>query len=293
MVPHSADSSPYRATPCGIPRGAGQCPAHGNTPPEMKIGDIPRLLGQSLELAGITDATVGPAPTVGWRYGVLGSLGPAVRTVLCGSPLRTGGQRNVPPVLIDVAVDWLRGEYRPGWELRALLIAAEIPVTWDTLRSVIDDGLKALSSASVVATNFATGAAALALGECLGCGVAMSAVEAEWATAGISSRMRQMREAVRGQAPRPELWLASVTVQPDSRSLPYGELTNWSEDLASGLVSDPVPGAAATHRRPAARRGRTTRRQGGTDRRRTRAMAARHPAHDAVCQRAERLLAGG
>jgi hypothetical protein len=218
--------------PIPVP-GGGILQIHaGNTPPEMRIGEIPRLLAESLELAGITDATIGPAPTVGWRYEVLGSLGPTVRTVLCGPPPVPGGDsRSVPPVLIDIAVDWLRGEFQPGWELLALLIAAEIPVTWETLRSVIDDGLRALPAACVLATDFAVSAAAIAIGECLGSGVAMSVARTGWVAAELTSRMRQMRDAVRGRAQQPELWLASVTATPDSRYLKYGQLTNWSEDF--------------------------------------------------------------
>jgi len=217
--------------PIPVP-GGGILQIHaGNTPPEMRIGEIPRLLAQSLELAGITDATVGPAPVVDTRYEALTSLGPAVRTVLCGSPVLTRGKRRVPPALTDAAAEWLRGEFRPGWELQALLISAEVPVTWQTLRPVVDGGLRALLSVSVIASDFTANAAAIVIGECLGCGVAMSAAGAGWTTAEITSRMRQMREELRGHAQRPELWLASVTVAPDSRSLHYAELTDWDEDF--------------------------------------------------------------
>jgi hypothetical protein len=218
--------------PIPVP-GGGILQIHaGNTPPEMRIGEIPRLLAQSLELAGITDATVGPAPVMGTRYEVLESLGPAVRTVLCGSPPVPGGdKRSVPSVLIDIAVGWLRGEFRPGWELRALLIAAEVPVTWQNLRSVIDEGLRALISVSVIATDFTVGGAAIKLGECLGTGVAMSAARTGWTTAEITSHMRQMRAELREYAQQPELWLASVTAAPDDRSLRLTGLTNWSDDF--------------------------------------------------------------
>jgi hypothetical protein len=217
--------------PIPVP-GGGILQIHaGNTPPEMRIGEIPRLLAQSLELAAIADATIGPAPVTGWRYQDLKSLGPAVRTLLCGRPREPGGRRSVPPVLIGIAVDWLHREFQPGWELQALLIAAEIPVTWETLRSVIDGGLRALMSVSVVATDFAASGAVIKLGDCLGTGVAMLAARTGWTTAEITSHMLQMREETRGHAQQPELWLASVTAAPDEWSLRYTGLSNWSADF--------------------------------------------------------------
>jgi hypothetical protein len=230
--PHGDWEAAEVTGPIPVP-GGGILQIHaGNTPPEMRIGQIPRLLAESLELAGITDATIGPAPVVGTRYEVLKSLGPAVRTVVCGPrPVPGGGKWSVPSVLTDIAVAWLRGELQPGWELQALLIAAEIPVTWENIRSVIDGGLRALMSVSVIATDFAASGAAIEIGECLGCGVAMSAARAGWTTAQITSHMLQMREELRGHAQQPELWLASVTAAPDDRSLRHTGLTNWFEDF--------------------------------------------------------------
>jgi len=281
--------------PIPVP-GGGILQIHaGNTPPEMRIGEIPRLLAQSLELAGITDATVGPAPAMGTRYEVLGSLGPAVRTVLCGPPPLPGGdKRGVPSALIDIAVEWLRGEFQPGWELQALLIAAEIPVTWENLRSVIDGGLRALMSVSVIAADFTASGAAIELGECLGTGVAMSAARAGWTTAEITSHMLQMREELRGHAQRPELWLASVTAAPDDRSLRHAGLTNWSEDFHHlawyqilsperlRLLGGPPPGSAEL---PG---GRVELTVGGPEQ-----WLPGHPDHEAVRDRAAQLLAGG
>jgi hypothetical protein len=278
--------------PIPVP-GGGILQIHaGNTPP--KIGEIPRLLAQSLELAGITDATIGPAPVKGSRYEILRSLGPAVRTILCGPPAAPSGQRGVPPPLTDAAVDWLRGESRAGWELQALLIAAEVPVTWETLRPVIDGGLAAVPSVSVLATDFAAEAAAITVGECLGQAVAMTAARAGQSTAEIASRMRRMRETLRAQAPRPELWLASVTVQPDSRDLYRSVLTNWGEDFFHlawyqilsperlRRTGGPPPGAAEL---PG---GRVELTVGEPEQ-----WLPGHPDHDAIRQRAAQLLAGG
>jgi len=280
--------------PIPVP-GGGILQIHaGNTPPDMRIGEIPRLLAQSLDLAGITDATIGPAPVTGTRYEILGSLGPNVRTVLCGPPRAGGGVPSVPPVLTGVAVDWLRGEYRPGWELQALLISAEVPVTWDTLRPVIDSGLTAVSSVAVVATDFAAAAAAIRVGECLGQGVAMAAARAGQSAAETAARMGRMRDALRAQAPRPELWLASVTVQADSRDLYRSGLSNWSEDFFHlawyqilsperlRRIGGPPPGAAEL---PG---GRVELTVGEPEQ-----WLPGHPEHDAVRQRAAQLLGGG
>jgi hypothetical protein len=293
--PESGDWEAAEVTgPIPVP-GGGILQIHaGNTPPEMKIGDIPRLLATSLELAGITDATIGPAPVKGGRYEILGSLGPAVRTILCGPPAAPGGRRGVPPKLAEVAVDWLRGESRPGWELRALLIAAEVSVTWDTLRPVIDGALQPLLSVSALASDFATAAAAITVGECLGQGTAMATTRAGQPDTEITSRMRAMREAVRAQASRPELWLASVTIQPDSQNLYGASLDNWSEDffhLAWYQILSPErlrrigglpPGAAEL---PGGRVELTVGEPGQ--------WLPGHPDHDAIRQRAAQLLAGG
>jgi hypothetical protein len=297
-VPGDADSGLWEAAevtgPIPVP-GGGILQIHaGNTPPEMKIGDIPGLLAQSLELAGITDASVGPAPVTGTRYEILRSLGPAVRTVLCGPPPAPRGKGSVPSALTDAGVDWLHGESRDGWELRALLIAAEVPVTWETLRPVIDGGLAALPSVSVLATDFAAEAAAITVGECLGQAVAMTAARAGQSTAEIVSRMRRMRDTLRVQADRPELWLASVTVQPDSRDLYRSVLTNWGEDFYHPAwyqilsperlrrIGGPPPGAADL---PG---GRVELTVGEPEQ-----WLPGHPDHDTVRRRAAELLAGG
>jgi hypothetical protein len=280
--------------PIPVP-GGGILQIHaGNTPPEMRIGEIPRLLAQSLELAGITDATVSPAPVMGWRNKDLKSLGPAVRTVLCGPPPPLHGDGSVPSVLIDIAADWLRGEFQPGWELRALLIAAELPVTWENLRSVIDGGLRSLMSVSVITTDFMVGGAAIKVGDCLGTGVAMSAARTGWTAAEITSHMLRMQEEVRGHARQPELWLASVTAAPDDRSLQYTGLTNWSEDFYHPAwyqilsperlrrLGGPPPGSAGLLG------GRVELTVGEPEQ-----WLPGHPDHDAVRERAARLLGGG
>jgi hypothetical protein len=281
--------------PIPVP-GGGILQIHaGNTPPEMRIGEIPDLLAQSLELAGITDATVGPAPVVDTRYDVLESLGPAVRTVLCGPPPVPGGKRrSVPSELIDIAVDWLRAEYQPGWELQALLIAATVPVTWENLRSVVGEGLRALRSVSVIATDFTAAGAVIRVGECLGAGVAMSVARAGWSPAEITSHMLRAREELRGHAQLVQLWLASVTVAPDDRSLRHTGLTNWSEDFQHlawyqilsperlRRLGRPPPGAAEL---PG---GRVELTVGEPEQ-----WLPGNPDYEAVRDRAARLLAGG
>jgi len=138
-------------------------------------------------------------------------LAAAEAIIAIATPVPGGDKRSVPSVLIDIAMDWLRREFQPGWELQALLIAATVPVTWENLRSVVGEGLRALRSVSVMATDFTVGGAAIKVGECLGTGVAMSAARAGWTTPEITSQMLQMREELRGHAHQPGLWLASVT----------------------------------------------------------------------------------
>jgi hypothetical protein len=280
--------------PIPVP-GGGILQIHaGNTPPEMRIGEIPGLLAQSLELAGITDATIGPASVTGWRYQDLKSLGPAVRTLLCGPPREPARRRSVPPVLLDIAVDWLRREFQPGWELQALLIAAELPVTWENISAVIDGGLRALMSVSVVATDFTASGAVIRLGDCLGAGVAMLAARTGWPTPEITSHMLRMREELRGQAQQPELWLASVTAAPDEWSLRYTGLTNWSEDFCHPAwyqilsperlrrLGGPPPGSVEL---PG---GRVELTVGEPEQ-----WLPGHPGHDAVRERAAQLLGNG
>lgn len=298
--PGSGDWESAEVTgPVPVPGGCVLIIHAGNTPPEMDIGAIPRLLSGHLESAGITEAEVRPAPLMGERYGNLGVLEPVVRTVLCGPPPPAGRREAVlHPELTGIALEWLRAESQPGWEPRALLSGAEVPVSWDMLSPAIAGGLKGLPTVTAVATDFASGAAAIVAGECLGSGVAMAAARAGRPARETAAAMRQARELVRAHARLPRLWLASVTAEPASgnygAALLLNRLMNWHEDFLHAawyqllsperlrLLGGPPPGAAEL---PGGRIELTV---GEPEQ-----WIAGHPDYHSVRERAARLLAVG
>jgi hypothetical protein len=197
----------------------------GNIAAEMKVGDIPGILVRRLEEAGITDAKVTRPRQVTFRYQELQALGPLARAVICG-PGRLGPGHPasaLEPGLISLAEAWLRAKAPPEWELVVLLISAEIPVTFGTLRPVVLGGLKSLGTVSALSSDFATGATGIVLGECNGQGVTLSEQHAGWGAADIAAGMRDLRDLVRRQAPSPEMSWAYVTAEPENRYLFLGE----------------------------------------------------------------------
>jgi hypothetical protein len=229
----------------------------GNIAPEMNIRDIPGILVRRLEEAGITDAKVTRARQITSRYQTLESFGPLARAVICG-PGRLGPGHPTPslkPELMSVAEAWLRAKAPPGWELLALLISAEIPVTFETLGPVVLGGLKGLGCVSAITSDFASGAAGIVLGQCLGQGIALSEHLAEWGAADIAAGMRDLRDLVRSHAQSPQMSWAYVTAEPENRYLWLDEGmhpdewrvdAHWYQVLSAerlGLIGGPPRGS--------------------------------------------------
>jgi hypothetical protein len=193
----------------------------GNIPPEMNVGDIPGILVRRLEEAGITDATITRPRQVTFRYQELEAFGPLARAVICGPGRLEPGYPTpaLEPGLISIAEDWLRVKAAPEWELLVLLISAEIPVTFETLKPVVLGGLKSLGTASALSSDFASGATGIVFGACLGQGIALSEQHTDWGVPDIALRMRDLRDFVRGHAQSPDMSWAYATAEPENRYL--------------------------------------------------------------------------
>jgi len=129
---------PYVTEPISIPGGFTMLIDVASIPGEV-AGTIPDTISTHLREGGVVAAEIGSAPEVGDRYDVISSFSPVAQAWLGGTrdrPLAKGITRQLDPRLVDLAVQWLRQEYRDGMESIALAIAAEVPFDWETAGAV-------------------------------------------------------------------------------------------------------------------------------------------------------------
>ena len=288
--------APGVAGPVPVPGGCLLIIHAGNPAPPMNLEAIPGILAGRMREAGVADAQISRAPQTGGRYeGLHHSFGPAARAVMCG-PGRVHPGQPVPrlePRLICIAAEWLRDAHRPGNELHALIGTVEVPVTWDALPSVVTSALTATPFVSVISSDFATSAAGVVLGDCLGQGVALSAAGAAWPPAEITSHMRGLRESIRSHAHLPELSWAYVTADQENRYLWMAGPSRPDEarvcaawyQLLSGDRLRHLGGPPAPVQLPC---GRTELTVGDPEQ-----WVPGHPGHDAVQAQCRRLFAPG
>jgi hypothetical protein len=225
-----------------------------------QLRTIPGLVVAQLEQAGIEDAVVQAPPVMGERYSRLASLQPAVGAWWTGPPAEPFGTapRRPPEYLLELGEQWLRREAPPGIEPVQLVISAEIPVTWATLRAGAGPVLGSGSGVSLVVSDFATAAAGLVI-EVNG-GVTPN-LGLTWAATGASAGagpvaapepgstpgsgptpeqvMLRRRDDIRAAIARgvPVAW-AAVSPLPDARRLVTGA-TYSSDDPASPTTQIP------------------------------------------------------
>jgi hypothetical protein len=209
-----------------VPGGALLTIHAGNTPPQMKIGRIPGLLARRLKEAGIADATVSRAATMGWRYEILSTFTPVARALIRGPHDRRDAQARPGLIteLAGIAAEWLRRELRPGMELTALVLAVEIPITLDTLPQVAAGIVRQdHGRITVVASDFRTQVAAAVFGEFSGLGLKLTAAGLDWPATEITRHMHTARDIIRAHAQNSpwSLHSAAVTAQPADHYLLY------------------------------------------------------------------------
>lgn len=262
------------------------------TPPGART-QIPGILVRRLEEAGITEAEIGPARQIGRRYGLLESFAPVAKAWLA-SPRPQPGRGVFPvvaPVLVDAGMEWITSLLSPGMDLGAVIISAEIEVSPEMLREVLDGLRGSHVLMSAVATDFTLFSGSIAYGQFLGSGVALAAAGAGWPAADVAARMRAQREIIRARADDEEVEWAAVTARASNRGMllpaPVREYRMvgpaWYQLLSPEQlrrIGGPPPGAVEL---PG---GRTELTIGEPEQ-----WVPGHPGCDAVQQQARRLLA--
>ena len=210
---------PYVTEPISIPGGFTMLIDVASIPGEV-AGTIPDTISTHLREGGVVAAEIGSAPEVGDRYDVISSFSPVAQAWLGGTrdrPLAKGITRQLDPRLVDLAVQWLRQEYRDGMESIALAIAAEVPFDWETAGAVAREILGTLSGTAMFVTDFTSAIASAVLGAFLGTGLSLMAAGAAWPAAEIAGQMRGQRDVILEHAT--DLAWAGVTAQADNRYL--------------------------------------------------------------------------
>ncbi|HEX5495133.1 MAG TPA: hypothetical protein VFX70_11225 [Mycobacteriales bacterium] len=211
----------YVSEPMPTPDGPILLVDLGSASPRQ-IRAIPAMLARRIEQAGIGDAVVRIPPEAGERHERLAGWAPAVRAWLRGPLTRPFGPADpAPPLwLFDAAWAWLRAEAPERAEVVALVASAEVPLGWDSARPAAGAALRAGAAATLVASDFATAASAVAV-----CGrplavapqAGLGAAGPGWPAAGVAGRMRRARALLRSAADRVD-W-AGVGVHGDARDL--------------------------------------------------------------------------
>jgi hypothetical protein len=209
--------------PVPIPGGQILIIDYKDTPPEL-VRETPRLVIGHLEAAGVRDAEICVAPRLsGGQSAALRSFSPVARAYL-----RTGdrapssdGFADLPaaPRLIGATTEWLRSHHAPGMELLALVAASPVPVTWDSLRPVVEDVLAADTSVDLIVSDFATRAATAQLGFFGYTGITLAAAGRDWGGEQTAAQMRALRETIRACATDAD-W-AGVDVYPGNEREHY------------------------------------------------------------------------
>jgi hypothetical protein len=201
--------------PVPIPGGQLLIIDYKDTPPEL-CRETPRLLIRRLEAAGVRDAEISLAPRLsGGQSAPLRAFRPVARAYLRTSDPSPGRFTDLPAAarLIDVAAEWLRSHHAPGMELLALVAASPVPLTWDSLRPVVEDVLAADTSVDLIVSDFATRAATAQLGFFGYTGITLAAAGRDWRGEQAAAQMRALRETIRACATDAD-W-AGVDVYPN------------------------------------------------------------------------------
>ena len=148
-----------------------------------------------------------------------------------------------PGDLISLAEEWLHGQQRASTELTALIISTAVPLTWETLRPVVDAALPSGDTIAVLAIEPMSTIASVLIGELAGHGVALSIAGKSGRPPG---RDPDAQPAQPDQDPRrglSELAWAGVTASGQSTDLIMPDLMAWGRE-------DPGPCGTRYCRKP-------------------------------------------
>jgi hypothetical protein len=223
----------YVSDPVTLPDGQLVMIDFASTPSRL-CREAPGILAKHLDEAGVRDAEIAIAPTIGaGRAAAMKSYSPVARALLLGvsGPSRQGGKDAPPGDLISLGEEWLHGQQSPRTELMALVISTAVPLTWETLRPVVDATLPSGNAIAVLAIETGVTVASVLVGEFLGRGVALNIAGKKWGFHQVAIRMRSQRNLIRTRAPGlSELAWAGVTASSQSWDLTMPDLTTQRED---------------------------------------------------------------
>lgn len=223
----------YVSDPVTIPDGQLLMIDFASTPPRL-CREAPRILAGHLEEAGVQNAEIGLAPTIGAaRLKAIKSYSPVARALLLGvsGTPRPGGKDVPPGDLISLAEEWLHGQQRASTELTALIISTAVPLTWETLRPVVDAALPSGDTIAVLAIEPMSTIASVLIGELAGHGVALSIAGKKWSFRQVAIQMRSQRNLIRTRAAGlSELAWAGVTASGQSTDLIMPDLMAWGRE---------------------------------------------------------------
>jgi hypothetical protein len=232
-APEEFEGPSYVSDPVTVPSGQLLMIDFASTPSRL-CRETPGILVRHLEEAGVRDAKIGIAPKVSsGRLAAVKSYAPVARSLLLGvsAPPRPGGKAVPAPELISLAEEWLRGQQQPRTELMALIISTEVPLTWDSLRPVVDAALPAGGAIPVLAVDPMSTTASVLLGEFLGHGVALNIAGKKWGFQQVATHMRGQRNLIRTRVSGlGNLAWAGVTASGQSWDLVMPDLTTQGED---------------------------------------------------------------
>jgi hypothetical protein len=198
--------------PIPVPGGYLYWVDFGSATSPARRAELPDILARHLEDAGIANAVIRPARRISTRYEILSSFAPTVRTWLVGTNTEpvSGVLPSVPPVLVDVATQWLQARHDQNMELLAVVLGLEIPLSPETLplfpAYVRTAGFYTFAT---LATDFASTYASALFGQFRGTGVTLA--EAGRPAAQAVALMRDQRELIRAHAHLAELEWAGVS----------------------------------------------------------------------------------
>lgn len=226
LKPGDRNGPRYVSEPIPTPLGPMLMADLGSTPRNLLAG-IPDLVLARLADAGINDAVVQPPPVMSDRYTTVTAFEPAVGAWWYGAFTAPFGSapREIPLYLLDLADAWLRAEAPPEVQPIELVISAEIPITWQTLRPAAEPILRAGVEGGpvLVASDFTSRAAAVSLNALDHTHPAVGLIWAAKGPADLARVMLRRREAIHAAAAAgtPLAW-AGVTALPDARSMLTG-----------------------------------------------------------------------
>jgi hypothetical protein len=100
--------------------------------------------------------------------------------------------------LLDVAAQWLRAEHRPDARLSGLVLAVDVPLTWQNLGAIMGPVMATDDGAMMISTELATSAATATISDS-NHAMSLTVAGAEWSDAEVAERMRRHRDLIRGQ----------------------------------------------------------------------------------------------